>query len=153
MKCIFVCLSVYLCQYTNAVSVIKVRYMSHYVCLYLSSSVCISLYDLSVCLSVCVSSTPMQYPWWVQAPWTIMSVCLSVCLCVSVNVCLSVCLVHLCSIRGESKLHEPLCLAPNTAHNFCIFSVVFSQDNNELLGGYVSNAHSGYDSYKQLFVI
>ena len=46
--------------------------------------------------------------------------------------------VHLCSIRGDIRCHEPMCLAPNTAHNFCIFSVVFSQDSNELLGGYVS---------------
>ena len=67
------------------------------------------------------------------------SVCLYVCVFLCTSMCMSVCLsVHLCSIQGSVKVHEPLCLAPNTTHNFCIFSVVFSQDNNELLGGYDS---------------
>lgn len=43
-------------------------------------------------------------------------------------------LVHLCSVNGDSEQQEPLCLV-NTGRRFCIFSVVFSSDGREILGG------------------
>lgn len=49
-------------------------------------------------------------------------------------VCLFLFLVHLCSRHGDSEQQEPLCLV-NTGRRFCIFSVVFSSDGREILGG------------------
>ena len=46
--------------------------------------------------------------------------------------------VHIVNVFGEEKIHQPLSLVPDAIHNFCMFSVVFSQDNKELLGGSVS---------------
>lgn len=43
-------------------------------------------------------------------------------------------LVHLCSVHGDSDQQEPLCLV-NTGRRFCIFSVFFSSDGREILGG------------------
>lgn len=43
-------------------------------------------------------------------------------------------LVHLCSVNGDTEQQEPLCLL-NTGRRFCIFSVVFSSDGREILGG------------------
>lgn len=42
--------------------------------------------------------------------------------------------MHLCSVNGDSEQQEPLCLV-NTGRRFCIFSVVFSSDGKEILGG------------------
>lgn len=46
--------------------------------------------------------------------------------------------VHLCDIRGQHKGHKALPLIPDSQHGFCIFSVIFSQDNKEILGGLAS---------------
>ncbi|KAK2155981.1 hypothetical protein LSH36_224g01015 [Paralvinella palmiformis] len=48
--------------------------------------------------------------------------------------------IHICSIYGEHEKHEALPLYPVTDNSFCIFSLCFSQDNNEILGG----ANDGY---------
>lgn len=48
--------------------------------------------------------------------------------------------IHICNIYGEHELHEALPLMPATYNSFCIFSLCFSQDNNEILGG----ANDGY---------
>lgn len=56
-----------------------------------------------------------------------------VCVCVCV-VKINVVLVHQCSINGDSEQQEPLCLV-NTGRRFCIFSVFFSSDGKEILGG------------------
>ena len=42
--------------------------------------------------------------------------------------------VHLCNIQGEHEVHEPLLLLPGE-HSFCIFSLMFSSDNREIIGG------------------
>jgi WD repeat-containing protein 23 len=56
--------------------------------------------------------------------------------------------LHLCNVYGDEKVHVPLCLAPDTSHNFCIFSVVFSQDNTELLGGANDGCLYVYDRHR-----
>lgn len=43
--------------------------------------------------------------------------------------------LHLCDVHGQHNVHQTLPLTPESQHGFCIFSVVFSQDNRELLGG------------------
>lgn len=43
-------------------------------------------------------------------------------------------LVHLCSLTGDSNNQETLSLSPND-RRFCIFSVVFSSDGKDILGG------------------
>lgn len=43
-------------------------------------------------------------------------------------------LVHLCSVNGDPDKQEPLNLI-NTSRRFCIFSVAFSSDGSEILGG------------------
>ncbi|KAF5293504.1 hypothetical protein FQA39_LY02989 [Lamprigera yunnana] len=43
-------------------------------------------------------------------------------------------LVHQCSVLGDSESQEPLCLV-NTGRRFCVFSVIFSSDGKEILGG------------------
>ena len=45
--------------------------------------------------------------------------------------------VHLCNIYGEHDIHEALHLLPGE-HSFCIFSLMFSADNREIMGGWVS---------------
>lgn len=42
--------------------------------------------------------------------------------------------IHMCSIHGESDIHEALRIDPGE-HSFCIFSLMFSSDNQEVLGG------------------
>jgi WD repeat-containing protein 23 len=42
--------------------------------------------------------------------------------------------IHVCNIYGDSDTHEALCLCPDT-RRFCIFSLVFSDDGHEILGG------------------
>ncbi|ESO89788.1 hypothetical protein LOTGIDRAFT_124623, partial [Lottia gigantea] len=42
--------------------------------------------------------------------------------------------IHLCSIHGDHDVHEALNLTPGE-HSFCIFSLTFSSDNTEILGG------------------
>lgn len=43
--------------------------------------------------------------------------------------------LHLCDIHGQHRGHHTLPLIPDSQHGFCIFSVIFSQDNKEILGG------------------
>ncbi|XP_069113870.1 DDB1- and CUL4-associated factor 11-like [Argopecten irradians] len=42
--------------------------------------------------------------------------------------------IHLCNIQGEYDTHNALHLFPGE-HSFCIFSLTFSYDNREILGG------------------
>ncbi|CAL1531011.1 unnamed protein product [Lymnaea stagnalis] len=42
--------------------------------------------------------------------------------------------IHLCSIYGDHDVHEALHFDPGD-HSFCIFSLMFSSDNKEILGG------------------
>jgi len=42
--------------------------------------------------------------------------------------------IHLCSIYGRNEFHHSLPLNPE-ARRFCIFSLMFSQDGSEVLGG------------------
>lgn len=42
--------------------------------------------------------------------------------------------IHLCNIQGERETHEALHLFPGQS-SFCIFSLMFSLDNKEILGG------------------
>ncbi|KAL8570478.1 hypothetical protein ACOMHN_034513 [Nucella lapillus] len=42
--------------------------------------------------------------------------------------------IHLCNIYGEHEVHESLLLSPGE-HSFCIFSLMFSSDNREIVGG------------------
>jgi len=42
--------------------------------------------------------------------------------------------VHLCNIVGEHEIHEGMDLKPE-AHRFCLFSIKFSPDSNEILCG------------------
>lgn len=55
--------------------------------------------------------------------------------------------MHLCSVHGASEQQEPLCLV-NTGRRFCIFSVVFSSDGNEILGGANDGCLYIYDRHK-----
>lgn len=48
--------------------------------------------------------------------------------------------VHLCNVFGEYELHEALDFEPRSSR-FCLFSIKFSPDNREILGG--SNVASG----------
>ena len=43
--------------------------------------------------------------------------------------------VHLCNIYGEHETHEALNMCPEGDHSFCMFSLMFSADNSEILGG------------------
>jgi len=43
--------------------------------------------------------------------------------------------IHLCNIYGDYNTHESLHLVPNGDYSFCIFSLTFSTDNHEILGG------------------
>ena len=47
---------------------------------------------------------------------------------------LYVSIVHMCNVYGEVERHEVLPLRPE-ARRFCIFSLTFSQDGREVLGG------------------
>ncbi|CAG5114727.1 unnamed protein product, partial [Candidula unifasciata] len=51
---------------------------------------------------------------------------------------------HLCSVYGDSDIHEAL-LFESGDHNFCIFSLMFSSDNKEILGGAVNGYLYVYD--------
>ncbi|GAB1597614.1 DDB1- and CUL4-associated factor 11-like isoform X1 [Argonauta hians] len=42
--------------------------------------------------------------------------------------------IHLCNIQGDRDIHEALPLFPGRS-TFCIFSLTFSSDNKEILGG------------------
>ena len=42
--------------------------------------------------------------------------------------------VHLCNVYGDSEIHQALHLFPEEG-SFCIFSLTFSSDNKEILGG------------------
>lgn len=56
-------------------------------------------------------------------------------------------LVHQCSVNGDSEQQEPLCLV-NTGRRFCIFSVVFSSDGREILGGANDGCLYIYDRHR-----
>ena len=43
-------------------------------------------------------------------------------------------LVHLCNVYGDGDIHTALHLFPEEG-SFCIFSLTFSSDNREILGG------------------
>lgn len=63
-----------------------------------------------------------------------------ICIQECVNACILNCVwifpVHLCNIHGDYETHIPLPLNPRT-HSFAIFSLTFSSDNTEILGGYI----------------
>lgn len=42
--------------------------------------------------------------------------------------------IHLCNVYGDSEIHQALHLFPEEG-SFCIFSLTFSSDNKEILGG------------------
>ncbi|GFN89835.1 Ddb1- and cul4-associated factor 11 [Plakobranchus ocellatus] len=42
--------------------------------------------------------------------------------------------IHFCNIHGDYDIHEALHIDPGE-HSFCIFSLMFSSDNQEILGG------------------
>lgn len=42
--------------------------------------------------------------------------------------------IHLCNVHGDTDVHQALHLFP-TESSFCIFSLTFSSDNREILGG------------------
>ncbi|XP_064641112.1 DDB1- and CUL4-associated factor 11-like [Lineus longissimus] len=42
--------------------------------------------------------------------------------------------IHICNVHGEHETHEALNLCPEDSR-FCIFSLTFSQDNREIMGG------------------
>ncbi|XP_060567782.1 DDB1- and CUL4-associated factor 11-like isoform X2 [Ruditapes philippinarum] len=42
--------------------------------------------------------------------------------------------IHLCNVHGDQDVHQALHLFP-TENSFCIFSLTFSSDNREILGG------------------
>lgn len=43
-------------------------------------------------------------------------------------------LVHICPVKGDPDKQEPLCLI-KSGRRFCVFSVAFSSDGQEILGG------------------
>ncbi|XP_052816129.1 DDB1- and CUL4-associated factor 11-like isoform X2 [Mya arenaria] len=61
--------------------------------------------------------------------------------------------IHLCNVYGDEEIHQALPLHPN-ANSFCIFSLTFSSDNREIMGGandgnlYVYDRDSGQRSLK-----
>lgn len=61
--------------------------------------------------------------------------------------------IHLCNIYGEEETHKALHLFPGD-HSFCIFSLTFSSDNREILGGandgciYIYDRHEDTRSLK-----
>jgi WD repeat-containing protein 23 len=42
--------------------------------------------------------------------------------------------VHICNIHGDFEIHDALDFRPGT-ERFCLFSIKFSPDSNEILGG------------------
>lgn len=56
--------------------------------------------------------------------------------------------VHLCNIYDEVERHEVLPLSPEL-RRFCIFSLTFSQDGNEVLGGANDGCLYIYDCEKR----
>ncbi|CAL8135582.1 unnamed protein product [Orchesella dallaii] len=42
--------------------------------------------------------------------------------------------IHICNIYGDVERHDSLCLCPDN-RRFCIFSLAFSEDGNDILGG------------------
>ncbi|KAK3576381.1 hypothetical protein CHS0354_018929 [Potamilus streckersoni] len=42
--------------------------------------------------------------------------------------------IHICNVFGDSEIHHALPLFP-TESSFCIFSLIFSMDNRDILGG------------------
>ncbi|XP_052230443.1 DDB1- and CUL4-associated factor 11-like isoform X2 [Dreissena polymorpha] len=61
--------------------------------------------------------------------------------------------IHLCNVYGEEEVHQSLLMMP-TENSFCIFSLMFSSDNREILGGandgnlYVYDRDNGRRSLK-----
>jgi len=43
--------------------------------------------------------------------------------------------IHLCNIHGDYETHHALPICPEGTGSFCIFSLTFSKDNREILGG------------------
>ena len=39
------------------------------------------------------------------------------------------------NIYGDSETHTALPLCPENHHSFCVFSLTFSEDNTEIMGG------------------
>lgn len=56
--------------------------------------------------------------------------------------------VHLCNIHDDVERHEVLPLCPEL-RRFCIFSLTFSQDGNEVLGGANDGCLYIYDCEKR----
>lgn len=56
--------------------------------------------------------------------------------------------VHLCTTDGNIDHQEPLCLS-KSSRRFCIFSVKFSSDGRELLGGANDGCLYIYDLHRQ----
>jgi len=52
--------------------------------------------------------------------------------------------VHYCNIYGDHEVHEPLDMKPQS-HRFCLFSINFSHDSREILGGSSDNCLYIYD--------
>lgn len=57
--------------------------------------------------------------------------------------------VHLCNIDDNVERHEVLPLSPEL-RRFCIFSLTFSQDGNEVLGGANDGCLYIYDCEKRI---
>ena len=116
------CVSVHLSTYTVTNIVCFSTSMQHIWWLTLCVSVHLSTYTVT---NIVYFSTSMQHIWWLT-------------LCVS---------VHLCNIYGDYETHDPLPLNPGD-QSFAIFSLTFSSDNREILGGYVYR-----DAVKRLFFV
>lgn len=43
--------------------------------------------------------------------------------------------IHLCAVDEDKDTHEALRLYPEADNSFCLFSLAFSQDNQEIMGG------------------
>jgi len=60
--------------------------------------------------------------------------------------------VHICNTQGEHEVHEALDFKPQ-AHRFCLFSIQFSPDNSEILGGSNDKCLYMYDIVKKQRVL
>jgi len=60
--------------------------------------------------------------------------------------------VHICNIYGDRERHDSLCLNPDV-RRFCIFSLAFSADGNEILGGANDGGLYIYDRFSNQRVL
>ncbi|KAI0217277.1 DDB1- and CUL4-associated factor 11 [Lamellibrachia satsuma] len=58
--------------------------------------------------------------------------------------------IHLLNIYGEQQIHEALALHPDSDNSFCIFSLAFSMDNRDIMGGANDGALYVYDREKNI---